>query len=42
MKQNSHCGLGQTAPNAAMTGLKFFRQEFEDHIDKKLCPAQSA
>ncbi|MDP2659763.1 MAG: NADH-ubiquinone oxidoreductase-F iron-sulfur binding region domain-containing protein [Dehalococcoidia bacterium] len=42
LKQNSHCGLGQTAPNAAMTGLKFFRQEFEDHINKKLCPAQSA
>ena len=40
LKCNSHCGLGQTAPNAAMTGLKFFRQEFEDHINKKLCPAR--
>lgn len=42
LKCNSQCGLGQTAPNAAMTGLKFFRQEFEDHITKKLCPARSA
>jgi len=41
LKNNSHCGLGQTAPNAAMTGLKFFRQEFEDHITKKLCPARN-
>lgn len=40
LKNNSHCGLGQTAPNATMTGLKFFRQEFEDHITKKLCPAR--
>ncbi len=42
LKQNSHCGLGQTAPNAAITGLKFFRQEIEDHINKKLCPARSS
>lgn len=41
LKENSHCGLGQTAPNAAITGLKFFRQEIEDHINKKLCPARS-
>jgi NADH-quinone oxidoreductase subunit F len=40
LKRNSHCGLGQTAPNAALTGLSFFRQEFEDHITKGLCPAR--
>lgn len=42
LKRNSHCGLGQTAPNAIITGMKFFRQEVEDHINRKLCPARSA
>jgi NAD-dependent dihydropyrimidine dehydrogenase PreA subunit len=35
----SLCGLGQTAPNPVMTTLRYFRNEYEDHIDKNQCPA---
>ncbi|MBN2239843.1 MAG: FAD-dependent oxidoreductase [Dehalococcoidales bacterium] len=33
------CGLGQTAPNPVITGLRHFRDEFEKHIIDKTCPA---
>ena len=39
IKGNSLCGLGQTAPNPVLTAIKYFRSEFETHIDKKRCPA---
>jgi len=32
------CGLGQAAPNPVMTTLRFFRAEYEQHIDAKICP----
>jgi len=32
LKQGSLCGLGKNAPNALLTALKYFRQEFEDQI----------
>ncbi|MFH1756660.1 MAG: NADH-quinone oxidoreductase subunit NuoF [Pseudomonadota bacterium] len=35
----SLCGLGKTAPNPVLSALKYFRSEFEDHIDRKRCPA---
>jgi len=35
----SLCGLGKTAPNPVLSALKYFRPEFEDHIDRKRCPA---
>ena len=35
----SLCGLGQTAPNPVMTTLQYFRNEYEDHIEKNQCPA---
>ncbi|MHC4168266.1 MAG: NADH-quinone oxidoreductase subunit NuoF [Planctomycetota bacterium] len=35
----SLCGLGQTAPNPVMTTLRYFRNEYEDHIEKNQCPA---
>ncbi len=35
----SLCGLGKTAPNPVLSALKYFRPEFEDHIDQKRCPA---
>ncbi|MPN28237.1 NADP-reducing hydrogenase subunit HndC [bioreactor metagenome] len=34
------CGLGQTAPNPVLTTLKYFRKEYEDHINKKVCEAK--
>ncbi len=39
VKQNSLCGLGQTAPNPVLTTLKYFRNEYEAHILEKRCPA---
>jgi NADH-quinone oxidoreductase subunit F len=35
----SLCGLGQTAPNPVLTGLRHFREEFEIHVHEKRCPA---
>lgn len=40
IKNNSLCGLGQTAPNPVLTTLKYFRQEYEAHIFHKKCPAK--
>jgi NADH-quinone oxidoreductase subunit F len=39
IKDNSLCGLGQTAPNPVLTAIKYFREEFEAHINDKKCPA---
>ncbi|MBQ3603152.1 MAG: NADH-quinone oxidoreductase subunit NuoF [Clostridia bacterium] len=39
IKQNSLCGLGQTAPNPVLATLKFFRHEYEAHVVDKKCPA---
>ena len=39
IKENSLCGLGQTAPNPVLSTLKFFRNEYEEHIINKHCPA---
>lgn len=39
IKKNSLCGLGQTAPNPVLTTLKYFRDEYEAHINEKKCPA---
>ena len=39
IKQNSLCGLGQTAPNPVLATLKFFREEYEAHVIDKKCPA---
>ncbi|HLP59971.1 MAG TPA: NADH-ubiquinone oxidoreductase-F iron-sulfur binding region domain-containing protein, partial [Candidatus Deferrimicrobium sp.] len=41
IKTSSLCGLGQTAPNPVLTTLKYFREEYEAHIDDKKCPAHS-
>lgn len=39
MIQSSLCALGQSAPNPVLTALKYFREEFDQHIDHKKCPA---
>ena len=39
IKQNSLCGLGQTAPNPVLATVKFFRDEYIAHIVDKKCPA---
>lgn len=39
IKAASLCGLGQTAPNPVLSTLKYFRHEYEAHIQEKRCPA---
>jgi NADH-quinone oxidoreductase subunit F len=39
IKDTSLCGLGQTAPNPVLTTLKYFRHEYEEHINDKKCRA---
>jgi NADH-quinone oxidoreductase subunit F len=41
VKDGSMCGLGQTAPNPILTTIRYFRNEYEDHIYKKKCTAHS-
>ena len=39
IKENSLCGLGQTAPNPVLSTLRFFRDEYVAHVVDKTCPA---
>jgi NADH-quinone oxidoreductase subunit F len=39
VKEGSLCGLGKTAPNPVLTGLRYFRDEYEAHTHGK-CPAK--
>jgi|GEM_PF-6012 len=39
VRKASLCGLGQTAPNPVLTTLKFFREEYEAHVQDRRCPA---
>lgn len=39
VKDGALCGLGQTAPNPVLTTIKYFRNEYEAHINEKKCPA---
>jgi NADH:ubiquinone oxidoreductase subunit F (NADH-binding) len=39
IKETSLCGLGKTAPNPVLTALKWFREEFEEHIYERRCRA---
>ncbi|MDI9624323.1 MAG: NADH-ubiquinone oxidoreductase-F iron-sulfur binding region domain-containing protein [Methanothermobacter sp.] len=39
VKAASLCGLGQTAPNPVLTTLKYFREEYVEHVMNRRCPA---
>jgi len=39
VKEASLCGLGQTAPNPVLSTLKYFRNEYIEHIAEKRCRA---
>jgi NADH:ubiquinone oxidoreductase subunit F (NADH-binding)/(2Fe-2S) ferredoxin len=39
VSQTALCGLGKTAPNPVLTTLRYFRREYEAHINEKKCPA---
>lgn len=40
VQKTSLCGLGQSAPNPALSFLENFRDEFEIHVKEKRCPTQ--
>ncbi len=40
IKQSSLCGLGQTAPNPVLTTLRYFRDEYIEHIRDRKCRAK--
>jgi len=40
IKAGALCGLGQTAPNPVLTTIKYFRDEYDAHINLKKCPAK--
>lgn len=40
IKAASLCGLGMTAPNPVLSTIKYFRKEYEAHIEHKKCPAR--
>jgi NADH:ubiquinone oxidoreductase subunit F (NADH-binding)/(2Fe-2S) ferredoxin len=39
MKKAALCGLGQTAPNPILSTLKYFKEEYLEHVDQKMCRA---
>ena len=41
IKEGALCGLGQTAPNPVLTTIRYFRNEYEDHILNRKCTAHS-
>ena len=39
IQTSSLCGLGQTAPNPVISTIRYFREEYEAHVNDKRCPA---
>jgi NADH-quinone oxidoreductase subunit F len=39
IKDTALCGLGQTAPNPVLSTIKYFKEEYEEHIEDKYCRA---
>jgi NADH:ubiquinone oxidoreductase subunit F (NADH-binding)/NAD-dependent dihydropyrimidine dehydrogenase PreA subunit len=39
VKDTSMCGLGQTAPNPVLSTLRYFREEYVEHIERSRCRA---
>ncbi len=39
IKDTSLCGLGQSAPNPVLSTLRWFKQEYEEHIFNRKCPS---
>jgi NADH:ubiquinone oxidoreductase subunit F (NADH-binding)/Pyruvate/2-oxoacid:ferredoxin oxidoreductase delta subunit/(2Fe-2S) ferredoxin len=39
IKDTSLCGLGQSAPNPVLSGLRYFREEYEEHLYERKCSA---
>lgn len=41
IKESSLCGLGQSSPNPVLSTLKYFKEEYIDHINNKKCRSKS-
>jgi NADH:ubiquinone oxidoreductase subunit F (NADH-binding)/NAD-dependent dihydropyrimidine dehydrogenase PreA subunit/(2Fe-2S) ferredoxin len=41
IKDTALCGLGNTAPNPVLTTIRYFREEYEDHIIRKRCKTKT-
>jgi NAD-dependent dihydropyrimidine dehydrogenase PreA subunit len=39
IRDTSLCGLGQTAPNPILSGLRYFKDEYEEHLYDRKCHA---
>ena len=39
IRKGALCGLGQTAPNPALSTIRYFRSEYEAHVNRKVCPS---
>lgn len=39
IKENSLCGLGQSSPNPVLSTLRYYRDEYIEHIKNHNCPA---
>ncbi len=40
IRSTALCGLGQTAPNPVLSTLRYFREEYDEHINERRCPAK--
>lgn len=40
IQDTSLCGLGQSAPNPILSGLRYFREEYEEHLFERTCKAK--
>ncbi len=40
IKETALCGLGKSAPNPVLSTLRYFRHEYEAHVNEKRCPAK--
>lgn len=41
VKEGALCGLGNSAPNPVLTTIRYFREEYEEHIRDKYCRAKT-
>jgi hypothetical protein len=39
IRETSLCGLGMSAPNPVLSTLRYFKNEYIEHIVNKRCPA---
>lgn len=39
IQDTSLCGLGQSAPNPVLSGLRYFKEEYEEHLYERKCEA---